>query len=122
MMRYIRYLFLAIIIAGLVVMAMANRQAVTLTVLPDELANLAAWNFSLQLPLFVALLGGVAVGLLLGYVLEWIREAKHRSEVAKRQRQVKDLNREVSRLKTEKHAGKDEVLAILDEAAVKKAS
>ncbi|WP_106204517.1 LapA family protein [Aliiruegeria haliotis] len=121
-MRYIRYLFLAIIIAGLVVMAMANRQAVTLTVLPDELANLAAWNFSLQLPLFVALLGGVAVGLLLGYVLEWIREAKHRSEVAKRQRQVKDLNREVSRLKTEKHAGKDEVLAILDEAAVKKAS
>ena len=121
-MRYIRYLFVALILVVLVIGAMANRQLVTLTVLPTGLADLAAWNFSIDLPLFVVVLGGVAVGLLLGYVLEWIRESKHRAEVAKRQKQVKSLNREVSRLKVETNQGKDEVLAILDDAAARKAS
>lgn len=117
MMRFIRYLILAVILAALVVIAMANWQSVTLTVLPTELANVAGWNYTTpELPIFMVILGSVAVGLLLGYVLEWIRESKHRSEVAKRQRQVKSLNREVSRLKTEKNEGKDEVLALLDDA------
>ena len=121
-MRYIRYVLLGSIVAALVVVAMANRGAVTLTVLPEPLANLANWNFSIQLPLFIVVLGGVAVGLLLGYLLEWIRESKHRSEASKRERQVKQLNREVTQLKAEKHKGKDDVLAILDEAATRKAS
>ncbi|NDR59498.1 LapA family protein [Aliiruegeria sabulilitoris] len=121
-MRYIRYVLVGSIVAALVVVAMANRSFVTLTVLPEPLANLANWNFSIDLPLFIVALGGVAVGLLLGYLFEWIRESKHRSEVAKRQRQVKQLHREVSQLKAEKNKGKDDVLAILDEAATRKAS
>nr|WP_068110142.1 LapA family protein [Tropicimonas marinistellae] len=121
-MRYVRYLILAAIVAVLVIAAMANRQMVTLTALPSGLADLVAWNFSIDLPLFIVVLGGIAVGLLLGYILEWIRESKHRAEVSKRQRQVKSLNREVSRLKQESNEGKDEVLAILDQAATRKAS
>lgn len=121
-MRYIRYLIVGLIVAALVVVAMANRAFVTLTVLPAPLATLANWNFSIDLPLFVVVLGGVAIGLLLGYLLEWIRESKHRSEVSKRQRQVKDLNREVTRLKASQSHGKDDVLAILDEAEKRKAS
>lgn len=120
-MRYIRYLLVGAIIATLVVMAMANRSMVTLTVLPEPLAVLASWNFSVSLPLFIVVLGGVGIGLLLGYLLEWIRESKHRSEASKRQRQVKSLNREMSRLKAEKNDGKDEVLAILDDAEMRKA-
>ncbi len=122
MMRYVRYLFLGLIIAALVIVAMANRQMVTLNVLTPELAELIGWNFSLTMPLFIVVFGGVGVGLLIGYLFEWIRESKHRAEVAKRQRQVKALSREVTNLKAEKHKGKDEVLAILDDAAVKKAS
>ena len=121
-MRYIRYVLVGSIIAALVVVAMANRGFVTLTVLPEPLANLANWNFSINLPLFIVVLGGVAVGLLLGYLLEWIRESKHRAEVSKRQKQVKQLNNEVTKLKAEKNQGKDEVLAILDDAAARKAS
>ncbi|RYH09784.1 lipopolysaccharide assembly protein LapA domain-containing protein [Tropicimonas sp. IMCC6043] len=121
-MRYIRYLLVGVIVAALVVMALANRSMVTLTVLPDSLATLANWNFGISLPLFIIVLGGVGVGLLLGYLLEWIRESKHRSEVSKRQRQVKSLHREVTRLKAEKNDGKDDVLAILEEAETRKAS
>lgn len=121
MMRILRYLILAVIVAGLVVVAMANRDMATLTVLPAGLSDLAAWNFSIELPLFLIVLGGVAVGLLLGYLLEWIRESKHRAEVSKRQRQVRSLNREVGRLKRDANEGKDEVLAILDGAEPRKA-
>lgn len=121
-MRYIRYLILGLIVAALVVIAMANSQMVTVTVLPPALATLASWNFSLSIPLFGVALGGIAVGLLVGYILEWIRESKHRAEVNKRQKQVKDLNREMSKLKAQTNKGKDEVLAILDEAATRKAS
>ncbi len=121
-MRYIRYLFVGLIVAGLVVVSMANRGPVTLTVLPAPLADLANWNFTIELPLFIVALGFVAVGVLLGYLLEWIRESKHRSEVSKRQRQVKKLHREVTELKAEKNKGKDDVLAILEEAPKRKAS
>ena len=119
-MRYIRYLFLGLIVAALVVLGMANRDMVTLNVLPPALAALVGWNFSISLPLFITGFAGVAIGLLLGYVLEWIREAKHRAEVSKRQRQVKELNREVTQLKAERNRGKDDVLAILDDAAGRK--
>ena len=121
-MRYIRYLIVGLVVGALVVVAMANRTFVTLTVLPEPLAALTNWNFSIDLPLFIVVLGGIAIGLLLGYLFEWVREGKHRSEVSKRQRQVKDLNREVTRLKAKQNHGKDEVLAILEEADARKAS
>ncbi|MFV0335617.1 MAG: lipopolysaccharide assembly protein LapA domain-containing protein [Tropicimonas sp.] len=121
-MRYIRYLLLGLIVAGLVVVAMANREVVTVTVLPGALERLVNWNYAISLPLFIVVFGGVAVGLLIGYLFEWLREHKHRVEATKRQKQVKTLNREVTRLKTDTAQGKDDVLAILDEAVARKAS
>nr|WP_116132523.1 LapA family protein [Tropicimonas sp. IMCC34043] len=120
-MRFLWYVLLAVIVACLVVMAMANRDFVTLTLLPPALAEVAQFNLSVSLPLYFVALGGVAVGLLIGFFLEWMRESKHRSEVAKRQRQVRSLNREVNSLKGEKHRGKDEVLALLEESPKKAA-
>lgn len=117
-MRYIRYLIVGLIVAALVIVAMANRAMVTLTVLPESLEKLANWNYSVNLPLFIVAFGGMAVGLLLGYLFEWMRERKHRVEVSKRQRQVRSLNREVTRLKADTAQDKDDVLAILDQASV----
>lgn len=122
MLRFIWYLVLAIVVAALVVVAMANRDIVTLTLLPAVIAGVIGINQSVDLPLYVVALGGVAVGLLLGFVLEWLREAKHRSEVAKRQRQVRKLNQEVTSLKGERDKDKDEVLALLDQTTAKKTS
>ena len=79
----------------------------------DRLPDAAA---AVAVTLFVVVLGGIVAGLIIGFVWEWLREYKHRREASVKAREVNKLEREVSRLKTEKHQGKDEVLAILDEA------
>ena len=114
-MRYIKFAFWAVVAVCLIVVGLANRGMVTLRLLPPALSDLAGLGPELRLPLVVVILLGVAVGLLIGFVWEWIREYKHRSRAARRQREVRRLEREVSRLKSEKHEGQDDVLALLEE-------
>ena len=121
-MRYIRYAILATLVIILLTVALANRGPVTIQVLPEDIAGLAQWNYVITIPLFGVVFGAVGFGILLGFVLEWIREARFRSEVSKRKRQVKELKREVNSLKVEKNEGKDEVLALLDDAQSRRAS
>ena len=105
-MRYIRYACIALFAVALVSVALANR----------KISGWFAVNPSIQLPLFIVILGSIIVGLLVGFVWEWIREHGHRAEAARQARERRRLEREVIRLKEEKHQGKDEVLALLDEA------
>jgi uncharacterized integral membrane protein len=74
-------------------------------------------DYSINLPLFVVIFGGVGVGLLIGFLWEWIREHKQRAEAAAQRREMDRMRREIKRLKADKHEGKDDVLAILDEAS-----
>ena len=115
-MRYIRYAFLATLAIILISVSLANRGIVTLQLLPQDLAGLAGQNYSISLPLFVIILGSVASGVVIGFVWEWLREHKHRRSSNQNAAEVRKLEREVTKLKDEKHQGKDEVLAILDEA------
>jgi uncharacterized integral membrane protein len=115
-MRYIRYAILAIIAVVLVSVALANRGFVTLTLLPEALETLFGWNVSIGMPLFLVMLGGVAVGLLVGFVWEWIREHKHRAEMARKAEEVKRLHRELRRAKVKSEEA-DEVLALVDKKA-----
>jgi len=73
-----------------------------------------AVNPQVELPLFVVILGAVLLGLLLGFVWEWIREFGIRSDAAKQAREKRKLEREVARLKAQQHEGEDDVLALLD--------
>jgi len=116
-MRYIRYASIAIFAIALVLIALANRAPVTLRVLPDELAGLAALNPTYDLPLFLVIFIGILAGLIVGFIWEWIREAGERAAAARQMRELASLRAEVKRLKGEKHRGKDEVLALLDEAS-----
>lgn len=116
-MRYLRYAVWAVLAAVLISISLANRGFVDLKLMPEALAELVGYNPAISLPLFVVVLGGVAAGLALGYVLEYLREHKHRREVRLKQGEVKKLAREVKRLKRQKHEGKDEVLALLDDAS-----
>lgn len=114
-MRYIKYLFLAAIALALVLLALANRDPVTLTVLPPDLAAWVGWNQVVTLPLFLVILGGVVGGLLIGFVWEWFREHRQRAE-AKAQRRERDrLAREVETLRGKANRGKDEVLALIED-------
>ncbi|MEL7257199.1 MAG: DUF1049 domain-containing protein [Pseudomonadota bacterium] len=116
-MRYVRYASIAIFGLALVLIALANRQMVELRVLPNELAGLAELNPTYQLPLFVVIFGGILAGLIVGFIWEWIREAGERAAAARQAREMASLRAEVARLKGEKHEGKDEVLALLDQAS-----
>jgi putative membrane protein len=114
--RAIKYLFLIVVAIGLVVLAMANRDPVTLTVLPQELALWSGVDIAIELPLFVVILAGVATGILVGFVWEWLREHRHRAAAKTNHREAKKLEREVEALRGKKNEGRDEILALVEDA------
>ena len=114
-MRYIRYAFMAVLAVVLVTVAIANRNLVTLHLLPEELATMTGLTLSISLPLFVVIFGAIIAGLLIGFFWEWMREYKHRSAASTHKREKEKLAREVDKLKTDKAKNDgDEVLALLD--------
>ena len=116
-MRYLRYAFYGSVAVVLIVIALANRDFVSLRVLPDELASFAGWNAEVSLPLFVVIFGGIVAGLILGFVGEYFREWKLRSMAAVDRRERNRLEKEMDRLRTPEPGSGDEVLAILDKAS-----
>ena len=115
-MRYIRYAVIAVFALVLVFIALANRNFVEIRLIPAEVADLFALDPVVELPLFIIVYGGIVVGLAVGFIWEWVREHGLRAAAARSDRERRRLAREVKKLKGEKHAGKDEVLALLDEA------
>jgi len=115
-MRYLRYLFLAVLGICLITVALANRQVVTLRLLPEEMAAFSGLSLQIDLPLFVVVFLGIVAGLLIGFVWEWLREARLRAEAGRARREAATLEREVKRLKHSQAEGEgeDEVLALLE--------
>ncbi|MEM1351994.1 MAG: lipopolysaccharide assembly protein LapA domain-containing protein [Pseudomonadota bacterium] len=116
-MRYIKYALIAVFGAFLIAVAVANRDMVSIQLIPTEVAGWFAMNPQIELPLFIIIFGGIIIGLLVGFVWEWVREHNQRAAAARQAKEMRRLEREVKRLKDEKHEGKDEVLALLDEAS-----
>ena len=116
-MRYMRYFILGLMSLGLIVVSLANREMVTLNLLPEALGALFNVNAKIHVPLFVSILSGVAAGLLIGFVWEWLREMKHRVAVKLEHKQVVLLKREVDKLKSEIPKAKDDILTLLDEVS-----
>lgn len=116
-MRYLRYLFLAVLGICLITVALANRQIVTLRLLPEDMAAFSGISWELRLPLFAVVFLGIVAGLLIGFVWEWLREARLRAEAGRVKREAATLEREVKRLKHKQVEveGKDEVLALLED-------
>ncbi|WP_118133386.1 lipopolysaccharide assembly LapA domain-containing protein [Oceanicella sp. SM1341] len=111
-MRYVRYALLAIILIVVVLLAVANREMVTLRLMPEQLAGI--YQLSYGLPLFAVILATLLLGVFLGYVLEWGREMRQRREASERKRIIAKLERENAELRRRHAAPKDEVLAILE--------
>jgi lipopolysaccharide assembly protein A len=110
-MRTLKIVLLCVILVALVILALANREIVTLHLLPAGMARMMP--VSIQLPLFVVCLLSVVVGMVLGYLLEWLREHKHRRRASVKAREAAELNREVDRLRKQSGKADDEVLALL---------
>lgn len=110
-MRALKYLILAVILVVLVVVALANRELVTLNLLPAGMARVMP--LSVQVPLFVVGLAGVVVGMLIGYIFEWLREHKHRRRAAEKAREAQRLSSEMDRLRKTTGKHEDDVLTLL---------
>jgi len=112
-MRLIKLLILAILAIVLVVVALANREPMTLQLLPESLSRLAGLDLQITLPIFVVLLGAVLIGLALGFIWEWLREHKHRATAVTEHRERVRLEQEVRKVAPPAKSG-DDILAILD--------
>ncbi|MEM8870509.1 MAG: LapA family protein [Pseudomonadota bacterium] len=115
MLRFIKLVFLAVMMAAIIVLALANRGLVTLHLLPEGIANILP--LSIEVPLFAVILASILLGLLIGYIFEWLREHKHRKSASLKEREVANLSREVETLKKKHVSPEDEVLALLDQKA-----
>ena len=113
-MRYLRYVFLAILAVCLISVALANRAPVTLRLLTDDMAALIGLNNSITLPLFIVIFGGILAGIFIGFVWEWFREHRMRAEASAERREKVRLEKEVAQLKGHKTSEKDDVLAMLE--------
>lgn len=113
-MRLIRVAFWAVVGVCLVIVGLANRGMVTVRAMPEALGQWLGVSPDLDLPLFVVILLGVAAGLLIGFLWEWMREYRQRAESRDKGREVAALQREVGRLRSVGNVGKDDVLALLE--------
>ncbi|ABA81191.2 DUF1049 domain-containing protein [Rhodobacter sphaeroides] len=126
MIRWLRILFLVVLAVVLLTVALAHRDPVTVRLMPDNLATFVGtgWSaWSMQLPLYAVIFGGIVAGLLIGFFWEWMREHKHRAEVRRKSQEVKTLQREVSTLRSKVETGtavgvpKNDVLTALSKSA-----
>lgn len=118
-MKYVKYLFLALLAIVLVTLAIANRATVELKLLPLALTDLLGFQERVALPLYAVIFASILLGLMIGFVWEWVREWRIRRMAERRARELRVMERENARLRREKRVeqGEDEVLALLDEPA-----
>jgi len=114
MIRIIRLLILGLIGLALLTLALANRGVVPLHLLPGDLAALTGLSWSVEVPLFVVLFGGLILGVPVGFVWEWLRETKHRTSASAKAREVARLERELASLRAATSGPQDEIMALLD--------
>ena len=114
-MRFIWYLFLAVLAIVLVTIALANAELVTLRLLPEAMAGFLGLSWEITLPLFLVVFLGIATGLLIGFVWEWWREHRYRVEMRAERRERQRLEREMERGRTSGTGQGDEVLALLED-------
>lgn len=94
--RALKTLLLLPIAVLVIVLAVANRHAVVLSLDPFTPENPA---FAVAVPLFWALFGMLFLGILLGGLGAWFRQSKWRRTAREKRREAENLRREAERLK-----------------------
>lgn len=108
MLRRLVWLFWGLVVAALVVLGLANREVVTLHLLPEGLSGLTGPVEPLQVPLFLVIAAAVVIGMVVGLVWEWLRHHAIRSEL-RRHRRAAGRNNGAQ-------APGNDVLALLDDS------
>lgn len=99
MMRTIKLIVLGLLAAVLIVLGVANMAAVDLHLLPPALFG-QRYGVS-GIPLAAVLLAAVLAGVVVGQILEFFRERKHRRQAEEKRREIIELRREIARLRAQ---------------------
>lgn len=96
-MQTIKLIVLGVLAATLIALGVANMAAVDLYLLP---AKIFGETFGIKgVPLAVVILAAVLLGILVGLVIEFLREHKQRRVANEKRREVAELRQEISRLR-----------------------
>jgi|SRR6056297_781643 len=95
-MRTLKLLLLLVVALALIVLGVANMAPVDLHLVPPQVGG--PETTLEQVPLTAILFGAVAVGVVVGFLLEWLREAKYRRLAAEKKREAGRLRSELGRL------------------------
>ena len=117
-MRLIRTLFLSCLAILLFLLSLANSEKVTLYFLPENLTALFKFEIAVNVPLFLVFFSGIFIGLVIGFVWEWLREYKFRVEANNYQKRLFRAETELSELHAKENK-KDDVLTLLEKVEMK---
>lgn len=95
MVRFLKSLVLLPIAVLVILVAVANRDPVRLSLDPFSPDPV----FSVLLPLYAILFGAVALGIVVGGIFTWLGQGKARRQVRHRGREIRRLEGETERLK-----------------------
>lgn len=98
MVNFLKALLLLPIAILVVLLAVANRGPVTLSLDPFSRAGP---EISFTLPLFAALFAALMLGVLIGGVASWTAQAKHRRARRSYKREVRHLRTEADRMRSQ---------------------
>jgi uncharacterized integral membrane protein len=76
MVRFLKLALFALLAIVFLAFAFANRQPATVSF--DPFASTDAPAFAIEMPLFVALIGAIMIGVVAGSAATWIAQGKHR--------------------------------------------
>ena len=117
-MRLVRTLFLIFLAIILVVISLANSKNVSIYLLPTDLSSLMGTTISINIPLFLVFFSGIFIGLIIGFVWEWLREYKFRVEANLNEKRLSRAKIELSEMHAKDNKG-DDVLTLLEKVEMK---
>jgi len=99
--RFLKALILLPIAILVVLLAVANRAPVTLSLDPF---SQEAPEFATQLPLFAVIFAAVMVGVVIGGAASWLSQGKNRKSRRQLRRETRQLRHETERLRSQNAA------------------
>ena len=117
-MRLIRTLFLFCLATLLFLLSLANSEKVTLYFLPENFTALFELEMGVSIPLFLVFFSGIFIGLVIGFLWEWLREYKFRVEANNYQKRLVKAEAKLSELHAKENK-KDDVLTLLEKVEMK---
>lgn len=96
MMRTIRMVIAVLILIAVMILMAANMTPVDLHLLPPEFAP--GMSTLKAVPVAIIIVISLVAGILIGFLMEFAREAKHRRRLSEKRREVSDLRNENEQL------------------------